>query len=68
MNRRLYRSRYDRKLRGVCAGLADYFGLDVSLVRLMFVLATIFTVGHAALAYIILAIVLPEAPADDVPA
>ncbi len=60
--KKLYRSRMDRKIAGVCGGLAEYFGIDPTLVRLLFVLGLIF-VGGTLLAYIILAIVIPEEPA-----
>jgi phage shock protein C len=55
----LYRSRVDRKIAAVCGGLGEYFGIDPTLVRLLFVLGLIF-VGGTLLAYIILAIVIPE--------
>lgn len=57
--KKLYRSRVDRKIAGVCGGLGEYFGIDPTLVRLLFVLGLIF-VGGTLLAYIILAIVIPE--------
>ena len=57
--KKLYRSRVDRKIAGVCGGLGGYFGIDPTLVRLLFVLGLIF-VGGTLLAYIILAIVIPE--------
>ena len=60
--KKLYRSRTDSKIAGVCGGLAEYFGIDPTLVRLLFVLGLIF-VGGTLLAYIILAIVIPEEPA-----
>jgi phage shock protein PspC (stress-responsive transcriptional regulator) len=41
--RRLYRSRTDRKLFGVLGGLADFFGLDPSLVRIVYAVVTVFT-------------------------
>jgi hypothetical protein len=47
---------------GVCAGLADFFGLDVSLVRILYVLATVFTVFSGVIIYIILLIIIPEEP------
>ena len=65
MSRRLYRSRNDRIVRGVCAGLADYMGLPVPLVRFAFVILTIASFGHALLAYVLLAILVPEAPWED---
>ena len=58
MERRLYRSRSDRMLWGVCDGLAKYFDIDPVIIRLIFVLS-IFISGLGILAYIILAIVLP---------
>lgn len=58
MDKRLYRSRTDRMIWGVCGGLAHYFNLDPVIVRLIFVL-TIFFGGFGIIAYIILAIVVP---------
>jgi phage shock protein C len=60
--KRLMRSSRDKKLGGVCAGLADYFDLDPTLVRVLWLLA-FFCAGAGFLAYIILWIVLPVAPA-----
>jgi len=57
--KKLYRSRKDRKLAGVCGGLAEYFGVDATLIRLIFVLAT-FAGGPGLVVYIILAIIMPE--------
>jgi len=59
VEKRLYRSRTDRMLGGVCSGLGAYFGVDPSLVRLVFVLLFIFG-GSGFLLYLILWIVLPE--------
>lgn len=61
MTNRLYRSRYDRKVAGVCGGIAHYFDIDPSLVRIMFVLLAFFN-GFGFLAYIVCWIVLPEQP------
>ena len=58
MERRLYRSRTDRVLWGVCGGLANYFGIDPTIVRVVFVLLVLAN-GIGLLAYIILAIVVP---------
>lgn len=57
--RTLYRSRNDRTLAGVCGGLGEYFQLDPTLIRLVFVLLAVFT-GIGVLAYIVLWIVVPE--------
>ncbi len=58
MEKRLYRSKSDRMIWGVCGGLAKYFDLDPTLVRVIAVLS-IFVNGLGILAYIILAIVIP---------
>ncbi len=62
MQRRLYRSRTDRILGGVAGGLADYFSVDVTLVRLAWVVLAL-AGGGGVLVYIIAWIVIPEAPA-----
>lgn len=59
--KKLYRSRSDRRIAGVCGGLASYFNIDPTLMRLLFVLGLLF-VGGTFLAYIILMIVVPEEP------
>ncbi|MBP7228150.1 MAG: PspC domain-containing protein [Longilinea sp.] len=55
---RLMRSRNDQMIGGVCAGLANYFVLDPTLVRLIFVLMLLFG-GHGLLIYLILWVVMP---------
>ena len=60
--KRLMRSSRDKKVGGVCAGLADYFDLDPTLVRIVWLLA-VFCAGTGLLLYIILWIALPLAPA-----
>jgi len=58
--KRLYKSRRDRKLFGVCGGLGDYFNLDPTVVRLLFILMTILSVGTGILLYIAMAIFVPD--------
>ena len=58
MEKRLYRSRSDRMIWGVCGGLAEYFDIDPTIVRIIAVLLA-FASGAGILAYIILAIILP---------
>lgn len=58
--KRLYRSRQDRMVCGVCGGIADYFKVDPTLIRLAFVLFG-FT-GTGILAYFIAAIIIPDQP------
>ena len=57
---RLYRSATDRKLFGVCGGLAEYFAMDSTIVRLLVVLAALASFGIVLLGYILLAIVVPR--------
>ena len=57
--RRLMRSINDRKIAGVCAGVADYFDLDPTLVRILWLLLLL-CAGGGGLAYIVCWIVLPE--------
>jgi len=59
MEKKLYRDEHRKVIGGVCAGLADYFGIDVSIVRLVFVL-TLILKGGGGLIYIIMWIVLPK--------
>jgi phage shock protein PspC (stress-responsive transcriptional regulator) len=60
--KRLMRSSRDKKVGGVCAGVADYFDLDPTLVRIVWLLA-VFCAGTGGLLYLILWIALPLAPA-----
>ncbi len=59
--KRLYRSRDDRLIGGVCGGLGKYLTLDATVVRLIFVLLAM-AGGPGLLAYLILLIVVPEEP------
>jgi phage shock protein C len=59
--KKLYRSRTDRKVAGVCAGIAEYLDIDPTLVRLIWV-ATVLFAGGGVLGYLIAWIVLPEEP------
>jgi phage shock protein C len=56
----LVRTRHGRMLAGVCSGLAAYFGVDVTLIRLAAALITVFTGGMGALAYLVAWAVIPE--------
>lgn len=59
MNKKLYRNEYNKVLGGVCSGLAEYFDMDVTIVRLLFAF-TFFVMGVGLGTYIILWIVLPR--------
>jgi phage shock protein C len=58
--RRLLRSRTNRHLTGVCGGIAEYAGVDATVIRVGVVLASVFTGGTVALAYLLAAILIPE--------
>ena len=60
--RRLYRSRSDRQLTGVAGGMAAYLDVDPTVVRVLWVLGTLFSGGLGLLLYIILAFVVPNEP------
>lgn len=59
--KRLYRSRRERMICGVCGGVAEYFNIDPTLIRLAFLLF-LFAGGSGFLAYLIAAIVIPDNP------
>jgi phage shock protein C len=59
MEKRLHRSLTDKKIAGVCGGLAEYLGWDATLVRLLWVVLTLLG-GSGVLIYIVLWIVMPE--------
>jgi phage shock protein PspC (stress-responsive transcriptional regulator) len=61
MAKKLYRSRTNRVLLGVCGGLAEYFDWDPTLVRVLTVVS-LFLSGAGLIAYIIMAIVVPVEP------
>lgn len=59
--KRLYRSKQDRMISGVCGGLADYFSIDVILVRILWIIITLFG-GAGLLLYIAGIVIIPENP------
>ncbi len=60
--KRLYRSRNNRMIAGVCGGLADFFVLDPTLIRLGFVLGTLLGFGSLLVVYIAMMFIVPEEP------
>ena len=62
-DKRLCRSLSDRMLAGICAGLANYMDMDPTVIRLIFVLLFFVTGPGILLAYLIMAIVIPNEPA-----
>lgn len=62
MQKKLYRSRSDRMLFGVCGGVADYLGIDSTIVRLLWAASAFFAL-FGLWAYIVAALLIPEEPA-----
>ncbi len=63
MNKKLYKSNTNKMLEGVCGGIAEYFGIDPTIVRLAWVIFCALG-GSGILAYIIAAIIIPSAPLE----
>jgi len=62
MEKRLYRSKQSRMIAGVCGGLAAYFNVDPTLVRLLAILLAFLSFGTAILIYLVLALIMPLEP------
>ena len=62
MQKKLYRSRTDRMLTGLCGGIASYFNIDVTLVRVAAVILEFATAGLLIIGYFIVAIIVPLEP------
>lgn len=60
--KKLYRSRTDKMIAGVCGGLGQYLSLDPTLIRLIFVLLLLLGVGTGLLIYLIMMIIVPLEP------
>ena len=63
MNKKLYKSNTNKILEGVCGGIAEYFDVDPTIVRLAWVVFCALG-GSGILAYIIAAIIIPSAPLE----
>ena len=61
MKKKLYKSNTDKKIDGVCAGIAEYFDLDPTLIRLIWACVVLFA-GTGILLYIVAALVIPRRP------
>ncbi len=59
-NKKLMRPRIGRIFGGVCAGLADYLGMDPTVIRVIYTLLTVFTAFSGIIVYIILLFIIPE--------
>ena len=58
--KRLYKSEHDKKLDGVCGGIAEYLNIDSTTVRAIWALGTLFTVGVGIFGYLACAIIIPK--------
>lgn len=58
--KKLFRSDSDKMIAGVCAGVAEYFGLDPTLVRLGYIILCIFTLFAGVIGYLIMWLVIPR--------
>jgi len=61
--KKLYRSSTDKQIAGVCGGIAEYFNIDPTIVRLLWAFISL-AYGTGIIAYIVCAIVIPERPKD----
>lgn len=61
-NKKLYRSRTNRMLFGVCGGIAEFFAIDPTIVRLVFVVGALLGFGSFILIYLVMFFVVPEEP------
>jgi phage shock protein PspC (stress-responsive transcriptional regulator) len=60
VKKKLYRSKNQKMIAGVCGGLAEFFEFDVSIIRVLWILGTIMSIGIGIIAYIVLMFVFPE--------
>ncbi|WP_274649160.1 PspC domain-containing protein [Paenibacillus humicola] len=60
--RKLYRSRHDKKLFGLCGGIAEMLNVDATLLRILLIVLTIFTSGFVIVIYILAGLVVPKEP------
>ncbi|MDK2853729.1 MAG: phage shock protein [Thermococcaceae archaeon] len=64
VEKKLYRSRKNKIIFGVCGGLAEYFNVDPTIVRILFIILFLVSIGTAVLLYLLLALVMPEEPEE----
>lgn len=66
MKKKLYKIEEGKKVDGVCGGLAEYLDVDVTLIRLIWAIVTLCTVGTGLLAYLICSILMPRKSEIDI--
>jgi phage shock protein PspC (stress-responsive transcriptional regulator) len=62
--KRLYRCDKDKVISGICAGIGEYFEVDPVIIRLLWVIGTILSMGAGLLAYLIAYLIIPQEPAQ----
>ena len=62
--KKLYKSETDKKLCGVCGGIAEYFNIDSTVIRLIWAILILW-LGTGILAYILAALILPDRPPEE---
>lgn len=62
IQKRLYRSNNEKMISGVCGGVAEYFDVDPTIVRVLWVFLTLTGLGFGLILYIIMAFMVPENP------
>ncbi len=62
MSKKLYRSRDNKVLTGLCGGIGDYFNIDATLVRIAFIVLEFATAGFLILGYLIVTLIVPKKP------
>ena len=65
MQKKLYRSKSNRVIAGVCAGVAEYLNIDVTVVRVLWAITSVFAAA-GIIAYIICAFLIPEKPDNEI--
>ncbi len=60
MDKKLYRSKKERMIVGVCGGIAEYFKMDPTIIRLLWVIGTLIFFGAGIIAYLIAWVIVPE--------
>jgi phage shock protein C len=70
IERRLTRSATDRKIAGICGGLAEYFGVDATPIRLLWIILSILcgAIVGGVIAYVVAWLIIPRSPTADLPA
>jgi phage shock protein C len=62
MDKKIFLSETNKKVGGVCGGIGEYFNIDPTLVRLIWIVITLMTMGTGIVAYIIAWVVIPQQP------